>query len=185
MAFKMPEISSTLVVMSLSLVLARANAQIPSAAASAACSAISAAGIETLSEVTDALNPQFIYAQSHYWSAANADLHPACAVFPTSAAEVSDIVTILQNSTGVNFAVKSGGHNPNVGFSSTDGGVLISMSDMSSTVISSDHTTADVGPGARWVSVAEALEPYGVTVVSGRLGKRTPSILATSSSDIL
>jgi FAD/FMN-containing dehydrogenase len=92
-------------------------------------------------------------------------------VFPTSAEEVSQIVSILQNSTGVNFAVKSGGHNPNVGYSSTDGGVLISMSNISSTVISADQKTADIGPGARWVQVAEALDPYGVTIVSGRLGK--------------
>jgi hypothetical protein len=28
-----------------------------------------------------------------------------------------------------------------------------------------------VGPGARWVQVVEALEPYGLTVVGGRLGK--------------
>jgi FAD/FMN-containing dehydrogenase len=92
-------------------------------------------------------------------------------VFPTSTEEVSQIVTILQNNTGVNFAVKSGGHNPNVGYSSTDGGVLISMSSISSTIISSDQKTADIGPGARWVQVAEALDPYGVTVVSGRVGK--------------
>jgi FAD/FMN-containing dehydrogenase len=152
------------------------GAQVPSAAASAACSAISAAGIHTLSEVADALNPEFIYAQSHYWSAANADFHPACAVFPTSADDVSEIVTILQSSTGVDFAVKSGGHNPNVGFSSTDGGVLISMSNISSTVLSSDQTIADIGPGARWVEVAEVLDPYGVTVVSGRLGRFGPGL---------
>lgn len=155
---------------SLAFAISGTTAQVPSASASATCSAISAAGIQTLSEVTDALNPEFINAQSHYWSAANADLHPACAVFPTSGDEVSEIVTILQNNTGVNFAVKSGGHNPNVGFSSTDGGVLISMSNISSTVLSSDKTTVDIGPGARWVQVAEALDGSGVTVVSGRLG---------------
>jgi FAD/FMN-containing dehydrogenase len=119
----------------------------------------------------DALNLQWIDAQSRYWNAANADLYPACAVFPTSAEEVSQIVSILQNSTGVTFAVKSGGHSPNVGFSSVDGGVLISMSNLSSTVLSQDQTTADIGPGARWVEVAEALDSSGVTVVSGRLGE--------------
>jgi hypothetical protein len=170
-ASSMPTLLSLLSPLALSLVLPVIVATVPSASASAACSAISATGIPTLGEVTDALNPQFIDAQSHYWSAANADLHPACAVFPTTAEEVSQIVTILQNSTGVNFAVKSGGHNPNVGYSSTDGGILISMSNISSTIISSDQKTADIGPGARWVQVAEALEPYGVNVVGGRLGK--------------
>ena len=150
--------------------LAASVAAAPSASAMGACQAIGATGIEMLSSSTDFLNPEYINAQSHYWSAANADLIPACAVFPTSAEEVSEIVSILLNSTSVDFAIKSGGHNPNVGYSSTDGGVLISMSNMSSTVLSMDQTTADVGPGARWLSVAETLEPYNLTVVSGRLG---------------
>lgn len=148
-----------------------AVARVPSASASEACSAISAAGVESLGIMTHSLDPQFIDAQSHYWSAANADLHPACAVFPTTADEVSKIVTILQNTTDVNFAVKSGGHNPNVGFSSTEGGVLISMSKMASTVTSSDLSTADIGPGARWVEVSKALDPLGLAAVSGRIGK--------------
>jgi hypothetical protein len=154
-----------------------AVATAPSADTLAACSAISSTGTQTLTLAADSLNPEFIYTQSHYWSAANADLYPTCEVFPTTAEEVSDIVSIIQSAgSDVNFAVKSGGHNPNVGYSSTDGGILISMSNLSSTVLSSDQQTADVGPGARWVQVVEALEPYGVTVVSGRLG-RSPLIL--------
>jgi hypothetical protein len=53
--------------------------------------------------------------------------------------------------------------------------VLISMSKMASTLPSEDLTTADVGSGARWLSVAQALEPYNRTVVSGRLGTDVPS----------
>ncbi|KAF8860556.1 FAD-binding domain-containing protein [Acephala macrosclerotiorum] len=153
-----------------SVSFARTAAAATSANATAACQSISLTGTETLTLQADALKPQWIDAQSHYWSAANADLYPACAVFPTSAEEVSQIVSILQNNSDVNFAVKSGGHNPNVGFSSVDGGVLISMSNLSSTVLSQDQTTADIGPGARWLDVAEALDSSGVTVVSGRLG---------------
>jgi hypothetical protein len=149
-----------------------AIATAPSTDTLAACSTISSTGTQTLTLAADSLNPEFIYTQSHYWSAANADLYPACEVFPTTAEEVSSIVSIIQSAgSDVNFAVKSGGHNPNVGYSSTDGGILISMSNLSSTVLSSDQQTADVGPGARWVQVVEALEPYGVTVVSGRLGR--------------
>jgi FAD/FMN-containing dehydrogenase len=149
-----------------------AVATAPSADTLAACSTISSTGTQTLTLATDSLNPGFIYTQSHYWSAANADLYPTCEVFPTTAEEVSSIVSIIQTAgSDVNFAVKSGGHNPNVGYSSTDGGILISMSNLSFTVLSSDQQTVDVGPGARWVQVVEALEPYGVTVVSGRLGR--------------
>jgi len=145
-----------------------------STSAIAACQSISSAGTETLTLEADALNPQWIEAQSRYWNAANANLEPACAVFPTSAEEVSRIVYILQKSADVTFAVKSGGHNPNVGYSSVDGGVLISMSNLSSTVLATDGTTVDIGPGARWVEVAEALDSSGVTVVSGRLGQYYP-----------
>jgi FAD/FMN-containing dehydrogenase len=142
----------------------------PPPAALAACEAIEARGIETQIVTQDFLHPDYIEAKTHYWSAANGDLTPACATFPINAGEVSTIVSILQRSTGVDFAVKSGGHNPNVGFSSVDGGVLISMSKLASTVLSLDKKTAVIGPGARWREVISALEPDGVTVVSGRLG---------------
>lgn len=142
-----------------------------SLAAKAACAAIAADGIETLSSQLSWLNPEYITSQSHYWSAANADLIPACAVFPENSQDVSRIVTALLNQPSVNFAVKSGGHNPNVGFSSVNGGVLISMNKISSTVLSEDQKTAKVGTGSRWLGVAEALEPHNLTVVSGRLGK--------------
>ncbi|TVY32148.1 putative FAD-linked oxidoreductase, partial [Lachnellula subtilissima] len=136
----------------------------------AACTAISGSNIETLSLSSDALNPDYVTAKNHYWSAANADLSPACAVFPTSAEDVSTIVSALLQYPDVTFAVKSGGHNPNVGWSSVDGGVLIVMSNLGNTTFNPADNTADVGPGARWKDVIEALEPYGVAVVSGRLG---------------
>ncbi|KIN06284.1 hypothetical protein OIDMADRAFT_155290 [Oidiodendron maius Zn] len=141
-----------------------------SLAAKAACAAIAAEGIETLTSWADWLNEEYITAQSHYWSAANADLIPACVVFPTNAYDVSAVVTALLNEPCVSFAVKSGGHNPNVGYSSVDGGVLISMSNISSTVLSEDQKIAEIGTGSRWLEAAQALEPYNLTVVSGRLG---------------
>jgi FAD/FMN-containing dehydrogenase len=120
----------------------------------------------------DALNSDYVDAKDHYWSAANADLSPACAVFPTSTEEVSQVVSTLLKYPDVTFAVKSGGHNPNVGWSSVDGAVLISLNQyLGNTTFNADENTADVGPGARWEDVIGALEPYNVAVVSGRLGK--------------
>jgi hypothetical protein len=58
--------------------------------------------------------------------------------------------------------------------------VLITMSKLASTVISEDRATADIGPGSRWIEVARALEPYNVTVVSGRLGNHAPCNTHTS-----
>jgi hypothetical protein len=167
---------------SVALALPAATATSISLAAKAACAAIAADGIETLTSEADWLNSDYINAQSHYWSAANADLIPACAVFPPNVQDVSGIVTALLNQPSVNFAVKSGGYDPNTGYSSVDGGVLISMSKISSTVLSEDQKTAQVGTGSRWLAVAQALDPYNLTVVSGRLGER-PSYLFSSDSN--
>jgi FAD/FMN-containing dehydrogenase len=141
-----------------------------SLAATAACATIAAAGIKTLTPLADFLSLDYINAQSHYWSAANADLIPACAVFPNNAQDVSAIITALLEQPSVPFAVKSGGHNPNVRYSSVSGGVLISMSNIATTTLSADQKTADIGTGSRWLAAAQALEPYNLTVVSGRLG---------------
>lgn len=148
-----------------------AKAQNLSASAIAACSAISRGTAETLSYPASSLDYDYVTAKTHYWSAANGDLTPACVVFPTTATEVSDVVKVLQNYTDVGFAMKSGGHNPNVGFSSTDGGVLISFSKLATTTYNADTQTADIGPGSRWSEAITALEPYNVAVVGGRIGE--------------
>eukprot|EP00300_Choanocystis_sp_HF-7_P031784 c41444_g1_i1.p1 GENE.c41444_g1_i1~~c41444_g1_i1.p1 ORF type:complete len:171 (-),score=7.11 c41444_g1_i1:56-568(-) len=142
-----------------------------SASAAAACSSIKSGSINTLiTDSIDVLSPDYTTAKTHYWSAANADLVPACVVFPTTTQEVSDIVLMLNNYTTVNFAMKSGGHNPNVGYSSVDGGVLISFSKLATTTYLPDTQTVDIGPGARWGEVITALDPYDVAVVGGRIG---------------
>lgn len=154
----------------LALPFALPLASATSLAATAACATIAAANIKTLTPLANFLSPDYINAQSHYWSAANGDLIPACVVFPNNAQDVSAIVTALLEQPTVPFAVKSGGHNPNVGFSSVKGGVLISMSNIAATSLSADQTTASIGTGSRWLAAAQALEPYNLTVVSGRLG---------------
>jgi FAD/FMN-containing dehydrogenase len=127
-------------------------------------------GLETQIAHRDFANPDFETARGHYWSSTQIDLVPACAVFPTSTRDVSRIVKVLNEYPEVGFAVKSGGHNPNTGFSSTKGGVLISFSKWSATEISNDRRTADIQPGARWENVIADLEPYQVAVVGGRIG---------------
>lgn len=105
-----------------------------------------------------------------YWSGADSDLVPACITFPLNATQTSTIVKVLNNYTDVAFATKSGGHNTNPGWSSVEGGVLIAMSSNAATTISSDYTTADIGPGARWYEVMDSLLPYGKCVPGGRIG---------------
>jgi hypothetical protein len=168
---KMSGLSPLVMVTLLSCLWGIVKAQNLSTSAIAACSVLAGGSSETLSYPVDSLDYDYVQAKTHYWSAANGDLTPACVVFPTNAEEASYVIQVLQNYTDVGFAMKSGGHNPNVGFSSTDGGVLISFSKLATTTYNADSRTADIGPGARWAEVMSALEPYGVAVVGGRIGQ--------------
>jgi hypothetical protein len=143
----------------------------PPVTAMAACASIAASCPSfTLTWPSGTSNAEYMYATSHYWSNTNAEATPACVVFPTSAEDVSAVIQVLLRYPDVPFAVKSGGHNPNTGFSSVDGGVLISFQNLNSTTLSPDRETAAVGPGSQWKDAVGALEPYGLTVVGGRLG---------------
>jgi hypothetical protein len=141
-----------------------------SATALTACSEITSVGAKTQTVPAALFNSDYLTAKNHYWSAANGDSTPACVVFPSTAKEVSAIVSVLLKYPDVKFAVKSGGHNPNVGWASVDGGVLISMSSLATTTLSDDGLTADIGPGSRWGAVIDTLTPFNLTVVGGRIG---------------
>ena len=80
------------------------SATAPSPQASAACLEISTGIAETQIWPAGLTNLDYEDAKNHYYSAANADLTPACAVFPTSAAEVSFVVKILLKHPTVQFA---------------------------------------------------------------------------------
>ena len=105
-----------------------------------------------------------------YWSTALWELKPSCLVLPRSAEDVAAAVRVLKGFPDVQFAVKSGGHDPNPRHASVKGGVLISMKDLSGTTYNEDKGLAYVKPGGEWNDVVGALEPYGVTLVGGRLG---------------
>lgn len=106
-----------------------------------------------------------------YWNLHNHDNRAACVFYPSGAQDVSTAVKLLNNYTSVDFSMKSGGHNANLGFSSSNGGVLISFRpNMKSTQISGDRLTADVEPGSRWDEAITFLDPYGKAIVGGRLG---------------
>ncbi|EEA25210.1 hypothetical protein TMatcc_006569 [Talaromyces marneffei ATCC 18224] len=106
----------------------------------------------------------------NYWSAACSGLRPACIVFPTSAEDVSKIITTLQGTDDL-FQIKSGGHMPNNGFSSIQGGVLIATKELNNKVVYDAKTqTAKIGPGMTWAAAVNGLNGTGRTVVGGRLG---------------
>ena len=69
----------------------------------------------------------------------------------------------------VPFAIRSGGHTPFPGSSSSDGGILISLEALNAISVDVGRGIASVGPGNRWKNVYEYLEPYGLAVVGGRV----------------
>lgn len=74
----------------------------------------------------------------------------ACVFYPSNAQEVSIAVQELNKHPAVGFALKCGGHSPNLVFSSVDEGVLILFRPNSQYAYpSDDEETVDVGAGAR------------------------------------
>ncbi|KAL9118079.1 MAG: hypothetical protein Q9187_005380 [Circinaria calcarea] len=85
---------------------------------------------------------------------------PSCVVFPESAQDVSKSLKIV-NFFQTKFAVRSGGHSPNPGWSSMEKpGVLIDLKNLNKVAISADRKLASLGPGGRWGDVFTALDPY-------------------------
>ncbi|RPA79345.1 FAD-binding domain-containing protein [Ascobolus immersus RN42] len=71
--------------------------------------------------------------------------------------------------TGTPFAVKSGGHNMNPGWSSVEKGILIKMDRFKSLEYDAAAGAVHLGPGLLWKEVVPQLAPYNVTVVGGRV----------------
>ncbi|KAF1813382.1 FAD-binding domain-containing protein [Eremomyces bilateralis CBS 781.70] len=104
-----------------------------------------------------------------YWNAGLSDLKPACILKPTTPQEVGKAFQVLGEFTDVNFSVKSGGHDPNPGHSSSQDGVLIALSKIKGTTYDKATNLAQVKPGGQWADVVGPLEKFGVTAVGGRL----------------
>ena len=90
---------------------------------------------------------------SHYWSKSLAELRPACVVQPATAAQVAAVIRVLshENHTSVRFAVKSGGHDPNPGHASVDGGVLVALRHMKGARYDVAEGVAYVKPGETYI----------------------------------
>lgn len=114
------------------------------------------------------LGGPYAASQADFWSTAAA-MSPACIVRPASTAEMVAVVAALLDSDE-RFAVKSGGHNPNTGFASVDGGPQISTAKLDQVVLDPVARTVRIGPGNRWDDVSKALDRTGFTVVGGRIG---------------
>ncbi|KAK3996613.1 hypothetical protein QBC44DRAFT_317218 [Cladorrhinum sp. PSN332] len=105
--------------------------------------------------------------ESQYWSARQSEVRPACYVTPKTAQHVSKAVKVLV-SRNAPFTVKGGGHTGYTGGSNIQDGVTVDLLYLNQVKVSADRKTVSVGPGNRWVDVAEVLDPLGLAVVGGR-----------------
>ncbi|KAF8148763.1 hypothetical protein K438DRAFT_1989121 [Mycena galopus ATCC 62051] len=111
------------------------------------------------------LGNRYLQDISHWASSSTQE--SACTVEPGTAADVSIIIQLLA-STNTQFAVKGGGHTANPGFSSTTG-VQMSMIRFSGVTYDATRGMVTIGTGLIWDEVYQALEPFGVNVVGGRV----------------
>ena len=116
------------------------------------------------------LRVEYEYETQQYWSTTLREVDPACIVQPVSAKDVATVVKILNKYPTVNFATRSGGHDPNVGHATVQDGVLIAMTDLAGATYDAEKKVAYVKPGGEWNDVIGDLEPSGVTIAGGRLG---------------
>lgn len=145
--------------------LALSLAALTSLAQADICSTLHQAGIS----IEYPLTAEYSSVLTKYWSAACGDLKPTCIAAPSSAAEMSQVITQLQDVDTL-FAVKSGGHMPNNGFASIQDGLLISTKNLDQVFYHSENKTAVIGPGLSWEEAQKGLAGTGRTVVGGRLG---------------
>ena len=108
------------------------------------------------------------YRALNTYNVANTAETPHCIFVPPTARAVADGLVELTRRNAV-FAVRSGGHSFNPGFSSTSRGVVINLRKVNAGVrYNATSGTAVIGPGDRWENVYRALEPHGVTVAGAR-----------------
>ncbi|KKA30937.1 hypothetical protein TD95_004330 [Thielaviopsis punctulata] len=129
------------------------------------CNALDNSGIST---ATSHLSISYLTETAQYWSTLCSKLKPSCILWPETPADVSSILQQLALNNE-SFAVKSGGHNPNRGWSSVNDGVLIAMDKFDEVTLDAVAKTVRVGAGQKWGNVMDKLDGTNFTVVGGRL----------------
>lgn len=100
------------------------------------------------------LSPQFSATLNRYISSTVQT--PACLFLPTEANELTKALKVIGQKR-VPFAVSSGRHASNKGFSSTNG-IQIDMKGFQAIKLSDDKSYVDIGSGNIWDNVYQALE---------------------------
>jgi hypothetical protein len=123
---------------------------------------------------------KYDYETSQYWSTTLRQVKPACIVQPSSAEDVAAAVLVLNKYSSVPFAIRSGGHDPNVGHATVQDGVLITMTNLQGAEYDAEKNVAYVKPGGEWNDVIGELEPHGVAIAGGRMGRSCSSSTITT-----
>ncbi|KAJ7142101.1 hypothetical protein C8R43DRAFT_581140 [Mycena crocata] len=106
--------------------------------------------------------------QASYYSHMQSELTPSCRVAPSSALDVSAIVT-LATKYDCEFAVRSGGHMFSKGYSNVgEAGFTIDLEKMNQVSLLDEKKIVSFESGCRWHHVYSALTPYNLTTVGGR-----------------
>ena len=96
------------------------------------------------------------------------DRHPAAIVRVADAGDVSRLVKLARE-TGVELAIRSGGHSV-VGFSTTEGGIVLDLSNMKDLQIDVENQTAWAETGLTAGEVTQALGAHGLAIGFGDTG---------------
>ena len=100
--------------------------------------------------------------------AGGVDRRPAVIVKVADIDDVDDVVRLARD-TGLELAVRSGGHS-GAGHSVTEGGIVLDLSDLKGLDIDVEGRTAWAETGLTAAEVTEALEPHGLAVGFGDTG---------------
>ncbi|WP_246017343.1 LLM class flavin-dependent oxidoreductase [Micromonospora pisi] len=105
---------------------------------------------------------------------------PGLVLRPRTPAEVAEALAYARAHREVPLGIRSGGHGLR-GRSTNDGGIVIDVGLMNEIEVLDKATRrVRLGPGARWMHVAAALEPYGWALTSGDHGGVAVGGLATA-----
>lgn len=105
---------------------------------------------------------------------------PGIVLQPASPQQVADAVAFARRHPELPLAVRSGGHGIS-GRSTNDGGIVIDLRRLDAIeVLDEERRLVRIGPGARWMQVAEALGAYGWALSSGDYGGVGVGGLATA-----
>lgn len=84
---------------------------------------------------------------------------------------VEDVIAAVHfaREQGLEVAVRSGGHSI-AGYSSSEGGLVIDLSEMKALAVDTEQCIMRLEPGLTWKEVADALQPYGLALTAGDTG---------------